>query len=80
MPSRGSYGPAVAEIDLTFGLSCSPEEFSQFEFQLVAPVKPLKRDFRSKNSSSSIDLPPFDSWKFESGSPMVKIIAPSASK
>ncbi len=76
VPSLSSEGHAVAEMKFGMGLSCSPEEFSQFEFQLVAPVKPLERDFRSKNRSNSIDLPPFDSWKFESGSPMVKFSAP----
>ena len=76
VPSLSSKGHVVAEIDLTVGLSCSPQEFSHFEFQLVAPAKPFERDFRSQNRSASLDLPPFDTWKFESGSPMVKFIAP----
>ncbi len=78
VPSHGSDGHAVAEIDHAIGLSCPPEEFLRFDFQLVVPSTPLKRDFRSKNRSHHIDLPPFESWKFESGSPMVNIIAPSA--
>lgn len=80
VPSHSSDGHAVAEIVLIVGLGCSPAEFSHLEFQLVAPTKPFVRDFRSKNASHAIDLPPFDTWRFESGSPLVKIIAPSAKK
>lgn len=80
IPMPGGGGSAVAEVAVYIGLGCSLEEFDHLELHPTPPVVPIERGSRSTNRSAPLDLPPFETWKFESSSPMVKIIAPSASK
>ncbi len=81
IPIPGGGGErAVAEVAVYLGLGCAIDAFDHLELHPTPPVVPIERGSRSANRSAPLDLPPFETWKFESNSPMVKIIAPSASK
>lgn len=80
IPIPGGGERAVAEVAVYLGLGCAIDEFDHLEFHPTPPTIPIERNARSDHRSAPLDLPPFETWIFESRSPMVKIVAPSASK